>query len=123
MASQLSGRVLDQPARRAIKVLLELREDLSKITEDSLSEDAKIILRWCLELRSQLQPPPKRTKLEEYASGLSSMFASLFVENYSQYIIQDLTYATRLKLAIISWNFDELDSIREFLRSPIRRKV
>lgn len=109
MASQLSDHVIDQPARKAIEVLLELREDLSRITQDSLSEDAKILLRWYLKLQSQLQPPPKRTELEEYARELSSMFASMFVENYSQYILQDLTYATRLKLAIIFWHFDDPD--------------
>jgi hypothetical protein len=123
MASQLSDQVIDRPARMAIKELLGLRKDLSRLTQESLGEDAKILLHWCLELQSQLQPPPKRTELEKYARGLSSMFVSMFAENYSQYIIQDLTYETRLKLAIISWHFDDPDLVRGFLRSPINKKV
>jgi hypothetical protein len=123
MASQLSDQVIDQPARMAIKVLLGLRKDLSRLTQVSLGEDAKILLHWYLELQSQLQPPPKRTELEKYARGLSSMFVSMFAENYSQYIIQDLTYDTRLKLAIICWHFDDPDLVRGFLRSPINKKV
>lgn len=44
MASQLSDQVIDQPARIAIKELLGLRKDLSRLTQVSLGEDAKILL-------------------------------------------------------------------------------
>ncbi|CEO59633.1 hypothetical protein PMG11_04301 [Penicillium brasilianum] len=119
----LSDQVIDRPARLTIEVFLELRKDLSSLTQESLGEDAKVIFHWYLELQSQLQPPPKRTELEKYAQDLSSLFASMFVENYSQYIIQDLTYDTRLKLAIIYWHFDDPGLVRGFLRSPINKEV
>jgi hypothetical protein len=47
----------------------------------------------------------------------------MFVENFSRYALQDLTYDTRLKLAIIFWHFADPDLFRGFLRSPINKTV
>jgi hypothetical protein len=119
MPSQLCDQILEQPARRTIEILLELRKDCSTLAQDSLSQDARILLHWCRELQSQSPLSPRCTELEEYARELSSMF----VENYSRYVLQDLTYSTRLKLAIIFWHFADPDLLRGFLRSPINKTV
>jgi hypothetical protein len=72
------------------------------------------------EFRSLLQPTPTCTELVEYALGLSSML----MENYAKMIFHDLSYATRLNLAIIVWHFgDDPERVRAFLRSPISKRV
>jgi hypothetical protein len=46
------------------------------------------------------------------------------MENYAKMILHDLSYATRLKLAIIVWHFgDDPERVRAFLRSPISKRV
>ncbi|KAJ5904806.1 uncharacterized protein N7473_001722 [Penicillium subrubescens] len=119
-ASRLSDKVLEQPARAAITVLLELNDGHTNLAQDSLSRDARMFLNRSREFRSLLQPTPTSTELVEYALGLSSML----MENYAKMIFYDLSYATRLKLAIIVWHFDDdPEHIRAFLRSPISKRV
>ncbi len=120
MLSRLSGQVINKPARMTVQVLLNMRDDPSKIDLSALSQDARMLFHRRLELQRQSQPAPKSTELKDYARELSS----LFIENYSQFIMQDLTYATRVKLALIFWHFDDDPAlVRGFLRSPRNRKV
>ncbi|KAJ5882808.1 uncharacterized protein N7473_011070 [Penicillium subrubescens] len=106
-------------ARLAVTVLLKLRSGRSNLAQICRSQDATIVRDRCLELRSLLHSPPQYTELEKYARALSSML----MENYSKIVTHDLSYATRLKLALIVRRFDDPKKLRAFLESPIKKTV
>lgn len=100
-------------------MLLNLRAPLptlNTLDRRSLSRDARLILNKCQYLHRTLQRPPTCPELEDYAHHIYAML----VENFSEDIVQNLSYDARLKLALIAWHFDT-EGLHKSLRSPINK--
>ena len=113
----------------AVQALLRLRNHLPSLEyisrQNSLSQDARLLLDKCLDLQRGMQAP-SFTELEDYALNLSN----LLLESCSREIVPNLSYTTRLKLSLIVWHFNasSSESSSELLaffssRSPFDKKV
>lgn len=111
-----------------MKALLNLRNDLPSLEyisrQDSLSQDATLLLYKCQDLQSQVQQPASCPELEDYALYMHT----LLVDRYSREIARGLSYATHLKLALVTRHFDTSSSepspgLLAFFSRPLDNEV